>query len=138
VPAHDVQRDGAAERVAEEVDALGRVRQRLDAAADRLRQEPDAVDDSGPGGLVAPAVAEEVEREDAPLPREQSERQRPLAMVGADPVQENERRRPAGTRGAGVETRDRQASGDCQSAELQYFLINPTTTPWTFTSPSAA
>jgi hypothetical protein len=83
-------------------------------------------------------VPEEVEREDAPLPREHRERQGPLAVVGADAVQENERRRPAGARGARVETRDRQASRDAEAAEPQYFLINPTTTPWTFTSPSGA
>ena len=129
MPAHDVERDGAAERVPEEVDALGRVRQRLDPADDGVREKSDAVDDSGPGRLVAPAVAEQVEREDAPPPREERQRQRPLAAVGADPVQEDERRRPAGARRTGVETRDRQAAGDRQPAELQYFLMSPTTTP---------
>jgi hypothetical protein len=48
MPARDVQRDGAAERVPEEVDACRRVRQRLDASANRLREEADPVHDAGP------------------------------------------------------------------------------------------
>jgi hypothetical protein len=138
VPARDVQPDGAAQRVAEEVNAPGRIGQRLEAFSNRLRKKPDAIHDAGPRGLVALPVPEEVEREDAPLPREQRERERPLAAIRPDSVQEDERRRAAGARDARVEARDRQAARDRQPAKIQYFLMRPTTTPWTLTSPSAA
>jgi hypothetical protein len=115
--------------VAEEVHAGRSVRQSLDPAHDGVREEPDAVDDALAHGLVAPPVAEQVEGEDAPPSREERERQRPLAAVGADPMQEDERRRSPGARRAGIETRDRQAAGDREATELQYFLIKPTTTP---------
>ena len=122
----------------EEIHALGRVGQRLDARRDRVREEADPVDDAGAGRPVAPPVPEEVEREDAAAAREERKRERPLSPVGADSMQEDERRRAARPRRAGVEARDRQALSGRQAAELQYFLMSPTTTPWTFTSPSAA
>ena len=138
VPARDVERDRAAERMAEEVHAGRSFRQRLDPAGDRVREEPDAVDDALARRLVAPPVAEEVERENAPPPREERQRQRPLAPVGADPVQEDERRRPPGRDVPASRHATVRPSGNREATELQYFLIKPTTTPWTFTSPSAA
>ena len=93
MPPHDVERDRAAERVAEQVHAFRADLASLDPAHDGFREEPDPVDDARPRGLVAPPVAEQVEREDAAAPREHRERERPLAVVGADPVQEDERRR---------------------------------------------
>ena len=66
VAAHDVERHGAAERVAEEVHALGPVRQRFDRVDDGVREQANPVLDAGAGRLVAPAVAEKVQRDDAP------------------------------------------------------------------------
>jgi hypothetical protein len=136
--ADEVERDRAAERMAQEVHARGRVRQRLDPREDRVREEADAVFDALADGLVAPPVPEEVEGDGAALARKERERERPLRAVRADPVQEDERRRAAGARGAGLERADGEAAGNPKGVKLQYFLINPTTTPWTFTSPSEA
>ena len=117
VPAREDERDRAAERMAEQVHAFRRIRQRLDPADDDLREEPDPVDDARPGGLVARAVPEEVERQNAPSAREPRKRERPLAVIRADPVQEGERRGPAGARRARVEARDGKASGDVKTPQ---------------------
>jgi hypothetical protein len=51
-------------------------------------------------------VPEEVHREDAPLPGQERHRHRPLAVIGPNAVQQNERLRTFGARDAGVETSD--------------------------------
>ena len=65
VAAHEVERHRASERVAEEVHAPGRSGQRLDGADDDVGEKADAVLDAGAGGLVGPAVSEQVDREDS-------------------------------------------------------------------------
>ncbi len=57
VAAYHVERHGAAERMAEEVHALGPVRQRFDRVDDGVREQANPVFDAGPGRLVAPPVA---------------------------------------------------------------------------------
>jgi len=99
VTPHEVERDRAAEGVAEEVDPRGPVRETLERRDHHVREEPDPVVNSGARRLVGVAVPEEVGGEDAPPAREERRRERPFALVGPDAVEENEgRQRSPGRR----------------------------------------
>src|ERR1017187_4539224 len=118
VTAHHVERHGAAERMAEQIHALGPVWQRFDRVDDGVREQANPVFDTGASRLVASAVAEKVHRDDTPPPGEKRQREGPLAMVRPDSVQEDERRRTGGTGRADVEAADMEAGWKRETAEL--------------------
>ncbi len=124
VATHEVERHRAAERVPEQVHAPWPVGQRFDGAHDGIGEQADAVFNAGAGGLVAPAVPEQVHCQDPPPPCEERQRERPLTAVRPDAMQEDERRRTLRAGGARLEAGHVEARRKREPETLQYFRIN--------------